>query len=42
MVKVAFNFRSQGIEKIELFSQGTEDCQKFEIRKSDYLLIQNV
>ena len=27
MVKVALSFKSQGIKKIELFSQGTEDCQ---------------
>ena len=24
MIKVAFNFKSQGTEKIELFSQGTD------------------
>ena len=27
MVKVAFNFKSQGVEKIEIFSQGTEERQ---------------
>ena len=27
MVQVAFNFKSQGIENIELFYQGTNDCQ---------------
>ena len=27
MVKFALSFKSQGIENIELFSQGTEDSQ---------------
>ena len=27
MVKVCFSFKSQLIERSELFSQGTEDCQ---------------
>ena len=27
MVKIALVFKSQGIEKIDLFSQGTENCQ---------------
>ena len=27
MVKVALSFKSQGIKKIELFSQGAKDCQ---------------
>ena len=26
-MKVAFSFKSQGTEKINLFSQGTADCQ---------------
>ena len=27
MVKVAFSFKSQGLENSELFSQATENCQ---------------
>ena len=27
MVSVVSNFKSQGIEKLELFSQGIEKCQ---------------
>ena len=27
MVKVAFSFKSKRIETLELFSQGTENCQ---------------
>ena len=27
MVQVTFSFKSKGIEEIELFFQGTEECQ---------------
>ena len=27
MVKITFSFKSKGIEEIELFFQGTEECQ---------------
>ena len=41
MVKVTSNFKSQRIEKIELFSQGTEDFQnlRYEVLIVDPKLI---
>ena len=38
MVKVSLRLKSQGIEKIELFSQGTKSCQTL---KYDSLIIVN-
>ena len=37
MVKVAFSFKSQGTEKIKLFSQGTEKCQN--LRNGSLIII---
>ena len=36
MVEVPFWLKFQRIEKAEIFSQGTEDCQNLKYEKSDY------
>ena len=36
MAECAFRFKSQGIEKLNFFSQGTKDCQHLRYEKSDY------